>query len=222
MKKIFFTYSDDAKDVDLYKELRQHFTLYSRDGYLSIVDRDEFFRVSGDKEKIKDMLLNSDIAIPLLSVDYLNNDECHMLLETALKGKKVIIPILLRDCEWDADEKLKTLEDIILPGHNKPVSEHITEDGNEDKVMTSIARRIKAAIFENDLRKLEQVDMKSNQKTFYYIISGIVALIGILVSVYSYSKLKDWSISGVIFLMFAAIALFVGKNAFFPTKIVSK
>lgn len=221
MKKIFFTYSNDSKDVDLYKELRQHFALYSRNGFLSIVDRDEIFRVSGDKEKIKDMLLNSDIAIPLLSVDYLSNDECHKLLETALEGKKVIIPILLRACDWDDDARLKALENNILPG-DKPVSEHISDDGGEDKVMTSIARRIKAAIFENDLRKLDEVDLKSNQKTFYYIISGIVASIGILVSVYSYSKLKDWSISGVIFLMFAAIALFVGKNAFFPTKILSK
>ena len=221
MKKIFFTYSDDAKDVDLYKELRQHFVLYSRDGLLSIVDRDELFRVSGDKEKIKDMLLNSDIAIPLLSVDYLGNDECNMLLETALKGKKVIIPILLRACVWKDDEKLKTLEDNILPG-DKPVTDYIQEDGGEDKVMAGIARKIKAVVLENDLKKLGEVDLKSNEKMFHYILSGIVLLSGILAAIYSYSKLKDWSISGVIFLMFVAIALFVGKNAFFPTKILSK
>ena len=221
MKKIFFTYSDDVKDVDLYKELRQHFTLFSRDGIISIVDRDELFRISGDKEKIKDMLMNSDIAIPLLSVDYLNNDECHMLLETALKGKKVIIPILLRACEWNDDEKLKTLQDNILPG-DKPVSEHISEDGGEDKVMAGIARRIKAVVLEKDLKKLGEVDLKSNEKMFHYILSGIILLIGILAAIYSFSKLEDWSISGVIFLMFGAIALFVGKNAFFPTKILSK
>jgi len=44
MKKVFFAYSDDTEDIDLYKELKRHFTAYAKQGLLSIMARYEFFR----------------------------------------------------------------------------------------------------------------------------------------------------------------------------------
>ena len=112
MKKVFFAYSDDTEDIDLYKELKQHFTAYARQGFLAILDRDELFRISGNREKINEFLRNSDFAVPLLSIDYLNSDECLKLLDAAKASKKPIIPILLRACEWEEVDKLKALKKI--------------------------------------------------------------------------------------------------------------
>src|ERR1044071_4768981 len=115
MKKIFFTYSDNPKDTELYKEFNKHFKTYARNGMLVIIDREELFRISNDKEKVAAFLRESDITVPLLSVDYLTNEECMKLLDIAAEGQKTIIPVLLRDCDWSELDKIKKLSDQLLP-----------------------------------------------------------------------------------------------------------
>lgn len=222
MKKIFFTYSDDAQDVELYKELRQHFATYARKGFLAIIDKDELFKLSNDRQKTAEFLLNADITIPLLSIDYLNSDDCLKLLDTAATSQKQIIPVLLRDCDWTELEKIKALEKNMLPDDKTPVAQHITSDGNEDKVMAGIARKVKAVVFNDDLKKLEELHTGTGSTKFYYILAGIVLLIGILGSIYSYTRWNNWMLSGIVFLMFLGIALFAVKNSLFPTKFTSR
>lgn len=218
MKKIFFAYSDDTEDIGLYKELKQHFTTYARQGFLSIIDKDELFRISGNPEKMNELLRNSDFTIPLLSVDYLNSDECLKLLDAAKASQKPIIPILLRACEWEEIDKLGDLEKNILPDKEQSVVQLISADKTGDVILSGIARKVKAVIFNDDLKKLEDVKIAGSSKTFYYILAGIVLVIGGLVSAISYSRLMDWKITAVIFLMFVAVALLALKNVLFPTK----
>jgi hypothetical protein len=218
MKKVFFTYSDDTEDIDLYKELKQHFTTYARQGFLSIIDKDELFRISGNREKMNELLQNSDFTIPLLSVDYLNSEECLKLLDAAKASQKPIIPILLRACEWEEVDKLKDFEKNILPDKEQSVAQLIASDKGGDIIFSGIARRVKAVIFNDDLKKLEQVKIAGGSKTFYYILATIVLVIGGLVSAISYSRLMDWKISAVIFLMFVVVALLALKDILFPTK----
>jgi hypothetical protein len=45
-----------------------------------------------------------------------------------------------------------------------------------------------------------------------------VLVIGGLVSAISYSRLTDWKIAAVIFLMFVVVALLALKSVLFPTK----
>src|SRR5688572_14054207 len=188
MKKIFFAYSDDTEDIDLYKELKQHFTAYARQGFLSIIDKDELFRTSGNREKTIELLRNSDFTIPLLSIDYLNSEECLKLLDDAKASKKPIIPILLRACEWEEVDKLKDLEENILPDRKQSVVQLISSDKTGDVIFSGIARKVKAVIFDDDLKKLEEVQVAGNSKVFYYILlAGIVLVIGGLVSAISYS-----------------------------------
>jgi hypothetical protein len=153
-----------------------------------------------------------------LSVDYINSDECLKLLDAAKASDKPIIPILLRACEWEEIDKLKDLEKNILPDKEQSVSQLISADKSGDVIFSGIARRIKAVVFSNDLKKLEEVNLAGSSKTFYYILAGVVLLIGGLACAISYSKWSDWKISAVIFLMFVAIALLALKNVLFPTK----
>lgn len=221
MKKIFFTYSDTSEDVTLYKELKLHFTPYARKGLLEIIDRDELFKRSGDTLKTQEILLSSDVTVPLISIDYLNNDECVKLLEIAAQKNRLVIPVLLRECEWDEFEKLKGLGSLFLPVDKQPVKDHIKKEGSEDKIMSAIARKLKAVTFENDLARMDDFEEKTRvkPKKFYYIITSILALIGVLAASIAWSLLLDWRISVLIFLMFLVIGLFAGKKAFINSKL---
>ncbi len=214
MKKIFFAYSDHAKDVELYKEFNKHFKTYARSGMLMIIDKDELFRVNNDNEKTLKFLDESDITVPLLSVDYLTNDQCLTFLESAVAGNKMIIPVLLRDCDYAGIDKMKGLETHLLPDDKQSVTEHISKDGGQDEVFSAMAKKVKAIIF----KELGSVTIKTGSKLFYYILSGIVILIGGLAAAISYTKWGDWKISSIVFLMFTVIALFSLKNVLFPTK----
>ena len=214
MKKIFFAYSDNAKDVELYKEFNKHFKTYARNGMLMIIDKDELFRVNNDNEKTLKFLDESDITMPLLSVDYLTSDKCLTLLESAVAGNKTIIPVLLRDCDYAGIDKMKGLESSLLPDDKQSVTEHIIKEGGQDEVFSAMAKKVKEIIF----KELGSVKIKTGSTLFYYILSGIVFLIGGLASAISYSKWSDWKISCIVFLMFAVIALFSLKNVLFPTK----
>ena len=216
MKKIFFAYSDNAKDVELYKEFNKHFKTYASKGMIFIIDKDELFRIDSDNTNIYKHVDESDITVPLLSVDYLISDQCIKLLETAVAGKKTIIPVLLSDCDFTGIDKLKELENSLLPDDKESITEHIIKEGGQDEVFSSIAKKVKAIIF----KELGSVKIKTGSKLFYFILSGIVFLIGGLAAAFSYSKWYDWKISSIVFLMFTVVALYSLKKVLFPTKFI--
>ena len=94
----------------------------------------------------------------------------------------------------------------------------ISSNKTGDVIFSGIARKVKAVIFDDDLKKLEEVQVAGNSKVFYYILAGIVLVIGGLVAAIGYSRLADWKIAAVIFLMFVVVALLALKNVLFPTK----
>jgi len=214
MKKIFFAYSDNEEDVDLYKKFNKHFAAYARKGLIFIVDKDELFRENNDRTKLEESLKTADITVPLLSIDYLASDECVKLLDAATSAKKMIVPVLLRDFDWQEMDEMKTLRNAMLPEDKQSVNAHVSADRDKDEVFASIAKRVKAIVF-NDF---EGIRIKKRSGAFYYIIASIVLLIGILAGVVSYTEWGDWKISAIIFLMFGGIALFSVKNVLFPTK----
>jgi len=214
MKKIFFAYSDNAEDIDLYKRFNKHFAAYAKKGLIGIVDKDELFRVNNDRTKVQEFLATADITVPLLSIDYLNSDECVKLLDSAAGAKKLIVPVLLRDFDWQEMDEIKRLENSLLPEDKQSVNSHISGDRDKDEVFASIAKKVKGIVF-NDF---EGIQIKKSSGTFYYLIASIVMIIGILAGVVSFNQWGDWKISAIIFLMFAGIALFAVKNVLFPTK----
>jgi hypothetical protein len=215
MKKIFFAYSDDPKDVELYREFNKHFKTYARNGLLMIIDKDELFRQSGDTAKATQYVQEADITVPLLSVDYLGNEQCIKLIDTAVADNKTIIPVLLRDCNYDSIDKLKALEDKLLPEDKQSVTDHMNKEGGQDEIFAAMAKRVKGVVF----KELDSVVMKSSPKLFYYILSGILLVLGVLAASYCSSRWGDWRLTAGIFLLFLIIALFALKDVLFPTKL---
>ncbi|MEO6541347.1 MAG: hypothetical protein ABIN74_10165 [Ferruginibacter sp.] len=217
-KKIFFSYSKDAEDLELYNKLNRHFTAYSKFGLIAIVDRQEIFRISGDTADIHDIQNGTDITIPLLSVDFVNDEDCLKQLENAANGSKIIIPVLLRDFDWEAIQKLTQYKKQMLPEDLTSVENHINLDKNDDTIFKEIAQRVKRIA----IPEIADISFQHSSKTFYYIIAGIVLVIGMLSAWYIYDRELDYRICIATFLMSAVIAMIALKNVLFPNKLKIK
>ena len=217
-KKIFFSYSNQTEDLELYKKINKHFAAYAGIGLLGIIDRAELFRLTGDKAAINEILKSSDITIPLLSIDYINDEECLQQLETAASNQMRIIPVLLRDFDWEAFQKITQYKKQMLPNDLTSVENHISAGNNDDTVFKEIAQHVKAIIFP----EIGNLLIQKSSHTFYYIIASIVLIIGMLAAWFIYDQQGDYRISVAAFLMSAVIAMVALKNVLFPNKIKIK
>ncbi|HEX2683528.1 MAG TPA: hypothetical protein VHL77_06330, partial [Ferruginibacter sp.] len=213
-KKIFFCYSKDNEDLELYNKLNRHFTAYSKFGLLAIVDRQEIFRISGDATDIHEIQNGTDITIPLLSVDFVNDEDCLKQLDNAANASKIIIPILLRDFDWEAFQKLTLYKKNMLPIDLTSVENHISADKNDDTIFKEIAQSVKAIV----LPEISGLEFRRTPHTFYYIIAAIVFVIGIIASVIVFKETGDlgnmeqFLFTALCFLMFGCIGLIALKN----------
>lgn len=212
-KQIFFSYSDFAQDRELYLRLNRHFSSYVRNKLISIIDKDVIFKQSADKNIAFDLLRKSDITVPLLSADYLANEECFEMLKTAVSEKKNIIPILIREVDIESDENLKSLKDHMLPADGKSVLQHFDATEDDDVILVAVTKRIKDAAF----KELESVHIAHESKTFYYILAAVVLGMGICAAIYTKNRLEDITVAVFVLLLFVSISLFALKNALFPT-----
>lgn len=153
---IFISYShvDEA-----YKnKLEKHLSLMKRNNIITTwSDRKIIAGEEWDK-RIKSELELSQIILLLVSVDFLDSDYCYDVeikraIERHEKGEAIVIPIILRKCDWQ-NTSFNKLQ--ALPKDAKPVKSH--ED--EDDAFYSIAEGIKNSV--NDLRK-RQEELKKNE-----------------------------------------------------------
>ena len=213
-KKIFFSYSSQTEDLELYKKIYKHFAAYSSIG-LYIIDKNEIFKLTGDKSKINDLLKTADITIPLLSIDYINDEDCLKQLEYATDDNKVIVPILLRDFDWEAFTRITQYKQHMLPDDLTSVETHISSSNNNNNVFKEIAQHVRAIIFP----ELKDLVIQKQSHVFYYTVASAILLIGILTAWYIYDKIGDNRIVIITILMSVVIAMFALKNALFPNKI---
>ena len=85
--------------------------------------------------EIETALENADVAVMLLSDAYLASESCRKEMEYALreneKGKKISVPIIIRECGWREVEDLKNV--VAIPkdgkalGKWKPVDDGIAD-----------------------------------------------------------------------------------------------
>lgn len=219
-KKIFFSYSNQEEDLELYSKLNKHFSAYSRAGLLGIIDKAALFKLTADKSGIVNILKSSDITIPLLSIDFMNDEECMQLFDAAAKDEKMIIPVLLRDFDLSAFDEIKSFRQNILPNDLVPIENQISAGKNDDTVFKEIAQRVKAIV----LPEIGKIVIQKSSHTFYYIIATLVLIIGVIasVSVYNLSGGFEQSqrilFSVLCMLMFISIGLIALKNVLFPNK----
>ena len=125
---------------------------------------------------------------------------------------------MLRACDWADIDKNSQWAKNLLPEDKQSVVQHIKAEGDDDKIFNGIALLVKAFILNDVLESITMPEEKKRTGLFYYLLAGIVFLIGVLAAVISYSLLRDWKISALAVLMGVAISLLALKNVFFPTK----
>ena len=164
-KKIFFSYSNQEEDLQLYTKINRHFAGYSRIGLVGIIDRAELFRTTSDREQALEEIRKADLAVPLLSIDYVTDEECLQQLDSPENNHVKIVPILLRDFDWQAFQKINQYKKEMLPGDQTPV-ENLLDSTNDDTVFKEIAQSVKAMI----LPEISGLELQKTPHTFYYII----------------------------------------------------
>lgn len=137
--KVFISYSHT--DEELCKKLLNHLASLKRRGIIKEwFDRKLIAGQDWDKN-IKQELIDSDIIILLISSDFIASDYCYDVeikkaLEQHEKGYSVVIPIILRPCDW---QSLPFSKIQGLPKDARP----ITKWENTDEALLNVVEGIK-------------------------------------------------------------------------------
>ena len=140
--EVFFSYSH--KDEALRDALNTHLSILKRKRVINAwYDRQI---PAGDEwaEAIDDRMNRAQVILLLVSADFLASDYCHEIemkraLERHKNRESVVIPIILRPCDWK-DALFGKLQ--ALPKDAKPV----TTWPNQDEAFTNVAEGIRKAV----------------------------------------------------------------------------
>lgn len=149
-------YSYAEEDEVHRASLERHLSLLRRSGVIA----DWHFRkiVAGRswEGEIDEHFGNADIYLLLLSADFLASDYCYqtemnVALQRRSAGEAVVIPIIVRATDWTS-APLSSLQ--ALPTSAKPV----TSWNNLDEAWTDVAKGIRAAVADLQLRRSAPAD----------------------------------------------------------------
>lgn len=183
MTKVFISYSH--VDESYRKELEKHLSSFKRNGYINTWTDREIIPGNEWQNVISKELDEAKIILLLISSDFLASDYCYEIeMKTALqkhdKGEAIVIPIILRFCDWkdtpfsklqglplegkpikywnDVDEAflhvvqgIKTAVNAIAHNSSKPFD--VTSGSTPEEQLATIRKNVLSAGNERDLRK---------------------------------------------------------------------
>lgn len=103
MLKLFISYSH--KDEELKEQLETHLALLKRQGIIASWDDRKIIPGQNWENEIFNSFNDSDIILILISADFISSDYCYdkelgKAITHHKTGEKVVIPIILRECDW--------------------------------------------------------------------------------------------------------------------------
>jgi tetratricopeptide (TPR) repeat protein len=155
---IFISYSHED---EIYKDkLEKHLSILKRNNIIETWHDRKIIPGEEWDKKIKEELESAQIILLLVSVDFLSSNYCYDIeikraVERHEKGQAVLIPIMLRKCDW-GETSFNKIQ--ALPKNAKPVKNF--ED--EDEAFYSIVEGIKSSIIQ--LKKSKELN-KVNSET---------------------------------------------------------
>jgi hypothetical protein len=137
--KLFYSYSHE--DEELRNKLEKHLSLLKRRGVVSSWYDRQIEAGNDWAKEIHTNLENAEVILLLVSSDFLASDYCYCkemdrALERHGKGLAKVIPVILRDCEWQ-QAPFARLQ--ALPKNAHPV----TLWADRDQAFTDVARGIR-------------------------------------------------------------------------------
>lgn len=146
MPSVFFSYSH--ADEDLRNRLEKHLAIMKRSGAISTWhDR----RINAGQEfdrQINEHLLTADVILLLVSADFLHSDYCWGVevaraMERHERGAALVIPVILRPCDWH-DAPFGKL--LAATPDGKPVTQFPDVDEGFLHVVTALKSAIKSKV----------------------------------------------------------------------------
>jgi hypothetical protein len=140
--ELFYSYAHS--DERLRKELDKHLAVMKRQGLIKDWHDRKIVPGAEWKNEIDERLNSANVILLLVSADFLASDFCYSIeMERAIErhnaGEALVIPIILRPCDW-MDTPFSKLQ--ALPKDAKPV----TSWANRDQAFLDVARGIRAAM----------------------------------------------------------------------------
>ncbi len=134
--KVFISYSH--ADSEFMKEFKKHINPIVTNNGIELWDDGQLIPGEHIDISIRKKLLDADIVVMLVSIDYLNSYYCMDIeltesIERHEKGECRVVPIILRNCMW-SQAPFKSLK--ALPDDGKPVNSFL----NLDDAFTNVAK----------------------------------------------------------------------------------
>ncbi|RPI91938.1 MAG: toll/interleukin-1 receptor domain-containing protein, partial [Chloroflexi bacterium] len=138
---VFISYSH--KDEIWKDRLRPHLAMLEKEGRLTIWDDRSIDAGATWYDEIKKAMDDAEVAVCLISADYLASDFCvkeeiPYLLERRRSAGMLFIPVLIRPCAWKAIGWLKAIQ--MLPRDGKAVATDFKDDW--DTPFTQVVEQI--------------------------------------------------------------------------------
>ena len=146
--KVFISYSHE--DSRYLRKLREHLAAYERKGYIAVWSDTKITAGARWREEIEQAIASAKVAVLLLSSSFLASEfiaenELPPLLKAAQEDGTVILPVLVRPCEWQDFEELAQFQLVHLP--NMPITALTALRAHQkDELWLQVARDIKQAL----------------------------------------------------------------------------
>src|SRR5437868_1128173 len=148
---LFYSYADE--DKTLLNKLEKHLSSLKQLGEIQDWNKRNVSAGKDWDHEVNGYMNKSSIILLLISQHYIASDyyysrEMAYAIQRSKEKKAIIIPIILRPCDWDLEEfPFRKYE--VLPSNEKPV----TEWSNQDKAFQNIAQGIRKV--DQNLREYE-------------------------------------------------------------------
>jgi internalin A len=150
--RVFISYA--SEDLKYAQEIKKQLSPLIRNKFIGSIWHDRQL-IAGDdwNETIQKELDNAHIVLLLISSDFLNIDKNYIWeqempkIRTRHKNQNLVaMPIIVRDCMWEAEEYISSLQVIaaIDPQSNRHIP--LSSAANPDEAFANAARKIQDAI----------------------------------------------------------------------------
>jgi hypothetical protein len=141
--KIFISYADP--DQEFKQALLKQLAILQRQGAITTWDKSQLQPNENEQQSIQTIIKECQIALLLLSEDYLQADFTRSVVLPQLIARKQqeniqILPIMVRPCEWESIAELKNFP--IMPDNCVPLSHFSPTNGERAEVWAQIADQI--------------------------------------------------------------------------------
>lgn len=147
-KKVHVFLSYNEADSAFMQQLDKHLAVFKRNEIIATWHDQKILAGSELAKSIVEQLEQADLILLLISSDFIADDQLYyQQLAPAFARHQaeeaIVIPILLRPCEWQSDIHIGTL--AALPNNQKPITDRTwaTQDAAFDDIVQSLKRVLK-------------------------------------------------------------------------------